>query len=181
MIYKFRMLSSEDKAFLRDYEVDADSSFNNFHDLIQHNLGFDTGQLASFFLADEEWNKGIEFTLLDMRNDDGPVAVPMDTVKIGDVLRNRKDRLLYVYDIFTDQHLFLEIIDMYEPVKGKTYPTCCASVGEAPIQFASDVAYGFDDGFASTHSLDDFYDEFDDDDDPNGLDDDMLVADDDSF
>lgn len=155
MIYKFRTISTENKAFLRDYEIDSDAFFSDFNKLIEHDLGFDSNLLVSFFLADEEWNKGLELTLLDMNNDEGPVAVPMDTVKIGDLVNSRKSRLLYVYDIFNDQHLFIELIDMYEAKKGITYPRCCASVGEAPLQLATDTV-DFSDS-----TIDDELDEFD--------------------
>lgn len=139
MIYKFRTISTENKAFLRDYEIDSEALFSDFNNLIENDLGFDSNLLVSFFLADEEWNKGLELTRLDMNNDEGPVAVPMDTVRIVDLVNSRKSRLLYVYDIFNDQHLFIELIDMYEAKKGITYPRCCASVGEAPIQLATDT------------------------------------------
>lgn len=134
MIYKFRMISAEDKAFLRDYEVDASQSFLTFHQAIQENLGYDPSQLASFFLSDEHWNKGLELTLIDMENDAGPAAIPMDSVKIKELIKCRRERLLYVYDIFADKAFFLELIDIQEPSKKHKYPYCSASVGEAPLQ-----------------------------------------------
>lgn len=169
MIFKFRTLTAENKAFLRDYEIDSDSSFTDLHRLIQHNLGFDENQLASFFMADEGWNKGLEFTLLDMNNEDGPVAVPMDTVRIGDMLSNRKDRLLYVYDIFTDQHLFLELIDIFEPKEGVEYPCCSASVGDAPLQLAADSVDFSEECVDNLDEMDELEDEFGDGVDPDEL------------
>lgn len=139
MIYKFRMLSGEDKAFLRDYEIDAEDSFINLHKQIQNNLHFDSSQLASFFLTDEQWNKGLELTLLDMRNDSGPVAIPMESIKITDLIKKRNQRLLYVYDILTDNALFLELLDVFPAVKGVKYPICSASIGDAPEQSIQDI------------------------------------------
>ncbi|MGD9978628.1 MAG: hypothetical protein AB7S54_11930 [Bacteroidales bacterium] len=138
MIYKFRILSDDDELFLRDFEVDAESTFLSLHKAIQENLGFDPGQLASFFLADESWNKGMELTLIDMQNDTPLAAIPMDRVKISELMGIRRDRLLYVYDIFTDRTLFIELIDILEPKPNVVYPICTASVGDAPIQFAED-------------------------------------------
>ncbi len=150
MIYKFRMISGEDKAFLRDFEVDSELTFLTFHQAIQENLGFDPGQLASFFLADEHWNKGMELTLIDMQNDTDMAAIPMDKIKIGELIKNRWERLLYVYDIFTDRNLFIELIDITEPDPASTYPICTASVGEPPVQLAEDFA--FDDNFSREDS-----------------------------
>jgi len=128
------MISGEEKAFLRDYEVDSNQTFFDFHKLIQSNLKYDSNQLASFFLADDEWNKGLELTLLDMENDGGPAAIPMDSVKIKEILKEKKERLLYVYDIFNDNLFFLELMDIYPPDCKQNYPICSASVGEPPSQ-----------------------------------------------
>lgn len=132
------MISGEDKAFLRDYEVDSSQTFLHFHKLIQDNLDYDSKQLASFFLADENWNKGLELTLFDMENEGGPAAIPMGSVKISDIIKGRKERLLYVYDIFTDNSFFIELMDLYKPAKDIQYPMCSASVGDPPIQSSID-------------------------------------------
>ncbi len=139
MIYKFRMISGGEVAFLRDYEIEARSNFLNFHAFIQKNLNYDTHQLASFFLADEQWNKGMELTLMDMQNDSGFAAIPMETVTIGDILKNKKERLLYVFDIFSDRALFIELIDISKPNPKIVYPCCSASIGEAPEQIQLDL------------------------------------------
>lgn len=128
------MISGDNKAFLRDYEIDSNQTFLEFHKLIQGNLRFDLSQLTSFFLADEHWNKGLELTLIDMENDGGPAAIPMDSVRIRDVLKERKERLLYVYDIFNDNLFFIELLDIYPPECSLKYPICSASIGEPPSQ-----------------------------------------------
>jgi len=152
------MISGEEKAFLRDYEIDSNQTFFDFHKLIQSNLGFDSNQLASFFLADEEWNKGLELTLLDMENDGGPAAIPMGSVKIKEILKEKKERLLYVYDIFNDNLFFLELMDVYPPDCKLNYPYCSASVGEAPPQ--SDFRNSSTDATLVDSEIDDIFDEF---------------------
>lgn len=155
MIYKFRMISSDERAFMRDYEIDSEALFIDLHRLIQRDLQFDEGQLASFFVTDDHWNKGLELTLLDMG---AAHAKPMDALKLSDLLKSRTDRLLYVYDIFADQHLFIELIDLHEPQPGLEYPRIAASVGDAPEQLDIDADDDEDDDW------EDFDDEdFDDD------------------
>jgi hypothetical protein len=178
MIYKFRMISSDEKAFLRDYEVDSNSTFLDFHNFIQENLSYDSHLLASFFLTDEHWNKGMELTLIDMENDAGPAAIPMESIKINDLLKHKKERLLYVFDIFSDRAFFLELFDIYQPEPGEEYPICSAVIGDPPIQTElEDIKYtanslnddlldeisndiGFDDDYSSnSFREDDFIDE----------------------
>lgn len=128
------MISGDNKAFLRDFEIDSNQTFLDFHKLIQGDLKYDSAQLTSFFIADENWNKGLEFTLIDMENDGGPAAIPMDSVKIKEILKERKDRLLYVYDILNDNLFFIELMDLYPPDCSVKYPICTASIGEPPLQ-----------------------------------------------
>lgn len=170
MIYKFRMISSDERAFMRDYEIDSEALFIDLHRLIQRDLQFDETQLASFFVTDDHWNKGLELTLFDMG---ATHAKPMETVKLSDLVKCRTDRLLYVYDIFADQYLFIELIDLHEPQPGVDYPRIAASVGEAPEQNAIDV-----DDYNNDDDVMQYFDdeEFDGDDEFGefGIDDDYL-------
>lgn len=163
MIYKFRMISSEDRAFLRDFEVDANQTFLTFHEAIQGNLNFDPSQLVSFFLADEHWNKGMELTLIDMQNEGDMAAIPMDSATVGELIKNRKERLLYVFDIYTDRSLFIELLDIYEPTPGVTYPICTAAVGDPPLQFAGGDIENFSPELTDDAGFEDFSNEFDSD------------------
>ena len=127
------MLTGDEKPFLRDYEIDSNQNFLDFHKLIQGNLKYDVNQITSFFISDENWNKGLELTLIDMENDSGTAAIPMDSVRIKDLLKQRKDRLLYVFDIFNENLFFIELFDIFPPVSSVKYPICSASVGEPPV------------------------------------------------
>lgn len=134
MIYKFRMISGDDELFLREYEIPDNHTFLSFHNFIQKDLGYDSAQLASFFLTDEQWNKGLELTLIDMDNDAGLAAIPMESVTLGELLKNKKDRLLYVFDIFSDRCFFVELSDIVEPTTSLKYPICKTSIGTPPEQ-----------------------------------------------
>ncbi len=160
------MISGDKKAFLRDYEIDSNQTFLAFHNLLQSNLNFDTSQLASFFLADGNWNKGLELTLIDMENDGGPAAIPMDSIKIKEILKERKERLLYVYDILNDNLFFIELMDMYPPDCTKKYPICSASIGEPPMQIEFITSSKLP--IREEENFDEFFNEFDSEDFENG-------------
>jgi hypothetical protein len=160
MIYKFRMISGDNKAFLRDYEIDSNETFLGFQKFIQNDLKYDSNQLASFFLADENWNKGLELTLIDMENEGGFAAIPMDSIKIREIIKEKKERLLYVYDIFNDNLFFIELMDIYPPDCTLKYPTCIASIGEPPLQL--DMLAGSKIPISNEDAFDDILNEFDD-------------------
>lgn len=133
------MISDAEKAFLREYEIPNNYSFYSLHKFIQDDLGYNSDQLASFFITDEHWNKGLELTLIDMENDAGLAAIPMDSVKLSDLLKSKKDRFIYVFDIFSDRCFFIELAEITEPAEGKDYPYCKVSIGTPPEQIVLDV------------------------------------------
>lgn len=68
MVFRFRMLSDENDNFVRDYEAMYDMTLLDFHDFILQSLEYEPC-MASFFTADDRWEKQREFTSVEM--DDG--------------------------------------------------------------------------------------------------------------
>ena len=114
MIFQFRMLCDEDDYFLREYEVPYDMTLAAFRDFINKDLQYRPEELTSFFTADERWEKLREFTLMDM--DDGSEGAPaaMESVTLGQIIHNNRDRLIYLFDLFGDRAYFLELTGTYE-------------------------------------------------------------------
>ena len=90
MVFRFRMLSDENDNFVRDYEVPYDMTLLDFHNFILRSLEYEEC-MASFFTADERWEKLREFTLMDM--DDGSEGAPaaMESVTLGQIIHNNRD------------------------------------------------------------------------------------------
>jgi len=144
MIYKFRLLSPEQENFFADIEVKATQSFLEFHTCIQQTFNYDEGHIASFFLCDENWEKEMEITLFDMNGDESHSNTTMDSIKIAQSIIDLHQKLLYVYDFFSERAFFIELIDRYNEDINGTYPKCIAIKGEIPQQIAFDEG-GFDD------------------------------------
>lgn len=163
MVYKFRVISNQQQLFLREYEIAGDSTFLQFHRFIQDDLDYDTNLMASFFLADEEWSKGLELTLLDMGMDEnmGSTAITMESATIAQLIKETKDRLLYVFDLFTDNSLFMELVSISEKDSEMEYPICSASVGEPPLQFF-DGEFNFDEDDLNEFDDNDSFDDLSD-------------------
>ena len=119
MVFRFRMLSDENDNFVRDYEVPYDMTLLDFHNFILRSLEYEEC-MASFFTADERWEKLREFTLMDM--DDGSEGAPaaMESVTLGQIIHNNRDRLIYLFDMFGDRAYFLELTGAYETSKTAT-------------------------------------------------------------
>lgn len=165
MIFRLRMIGTEDEEFLRDYELPYSMSLLDFHRFICEDLEYDQMSMSSFFLSNERWEKGLEFTLMDMggiETEDSPI--PMENVLLGQVFRQNKDRLIYIFDPFGDRGLFLELTGTLKRQEGLKYPRIAKSQGDAPLQFESEP----DMGSVFSEAMDDFFgfegDDFYDDD-----------------
>ena len=142
MILKFRMLSDENDAFVREYEMPYDATLLDFNDYICRNLRYDS-DMASFFLSDAEWNKGREFTLMDMGmgDDDIPqemadeMPVYMGDVTLGQIIHNNRDRLIYMFDMLAERAFYLELVGTDVAQAGVRYPRTTASEAAAPDQY----------------------------------------------
>ncbi len=51
MIYKFRLVSDEVDNFKREIAIDADDTFLTFRNAICEAVGYDRGQMNSFFIC----------------------------------------------------------------------------------------------------------------------------------
>ncbi len=134
LVYTFRMISNEEDDFRRDFEIRADQTFFDLHLTIQKNLGYDKSQMASFILTNEKWEKQEEITLFDMKDEQTENALIMDKVTIGKVCKELKQKLLYLYDYFSDRCFFIELVNIEDEDPGVDYPRCIRANGKIPIQ-----------------------------------------------
>lgn len=171
MVFHFRMLSDENDNFVRDYQVLYDMSLLDFHRFICQDLGFDDENMCSFYLSDSQWDKLQEYTLMDMglSPEETPEGMPiaMDSVLLGQVVQNKNERLIYLFDVLGDRALYLELMQSMEASESATYPLVSLSESAAPGQFEpnedddngsifDDVMSEFDD-FSGDDQYDDEY------------------------
>ena len=133
MIFKFRILSAEVNDFVRDFEIRSDQTFYDFHKAIQETLNWDKSQMASFFLSNDEWQKGTEITLMEMFDDEFSENIVMDVALMSEFIKEKYQKLLYVFDFFTERYFFVEMVQSYKNTD-EEYPRCVKSEGEPPLQ-----------------------------------------------
>lgn len=139
MIYLFRIISDEDQEFHRDLVIEGSDTFLDFHRTLQENLGYDPTQLASFFITSEMWEKKLEITLIDMMEDSGLETVTMDQATIQEHITEVDQRMIYVYDFFSERAFFMELIEKSDESTDKKTPFIGHSSGEPPPQLSLDL------------------------------------------
>jgi hypothetical protein len=138
-VYKFKLISESHDDFLREIEIRANQTFDDLHNFILEEIGFDNSQLASFYLSNGNWDKLEEITLLDMSEDDEHKIKTMNML-LSDVIEDPHQRLIYVYDFINLWTFYLEIIKIIPASNSATYPRCTKRIGMPPKQILSPVA-----------------------------------------
>ena len=138
LVHTFRLLSNEEDDFRRDFEVRANQTFFDFHLAIQDNLGFDKTQMASFILTNDNWEREEEITLFDMKEEPSDDSLIMDQVKIGSLCSELKQKLLYLFDFFSDRGFFIELVKTHNIDSNISYPRCTLAAGRIPVQIIVD-------------------------------------------
>jgi len=130
MVYKFVVLSDEDESFVREFEFLDSHTLLDFHNILQDELEFDKSQMASFYLATDNWEKDEEFTLFDM----GTGSSTMEIAVLEEIIFRKNQKLLYVFDFFNERALFVEYTGDTKESDDREYPVCTNSKGVPPKQ-----------------------------------------------
>ena len=132
------MLTDENDNFVRNFEIPSSMTLLDLHEFILQMLGYDAC-MASFYTADERWEREQEYTFMDMGGGMGDAGMglplPMATAHLDEVLTHLHDRLIYVFDPFTERAYYMELIEGKEPQEGMTYPRLQFEHSPAPDQY----------------------------------------------
>ncbi|HCB63262.1 MAG: hypothetical protein A2W93_11175 [Bacteroidetes bacterium GWF2_43_63] len=113
--YKFRITSDENDEFLREIDVLANQTFEDFHKCLVRTCKLAGNELASFYLCDNQWRKRREITLVDMSMDDDEEKsaesnIIMKDGKLNQVINDPHQKLIYVYDYLSMYTLYIELM-----------------------------------------------------------------------
>jgi len=138
MIFLFRIISDEDPDFYRDLVAEGSDTFLDFHNALQKELGYDPTQLASFFITSKQWEKEQEITLIDMMQEPGLSSQTMEQVTLEEYISELNQRMIYLFDFFSDRAFFIELIEMSDEVSPRETPFIGHRQGDPPPQLALD-------------------------------------------
>ena len=131
MIYRLRVIldnDTEDDIF-RDIEINKKDALVEFHKSIITSFGFNTNEIASFYLSDNQWNQGEEILLFNFEDRDKKL---MSDILIKNVINIKNNKLIYVYDFLNMWTFLIELVEVAEGIKGIDYPNIIFSKGEIP-------------------------------------------------
>lgn len=134
MIFRFLLLSDEVEDFKREIQIDGDASFLDLHKAIIKSVEYKDGEMTSFFICSDNWEKEQEITLIEMDTSSEEDSYTMESSILSDFLEDERQKLMYVFDYLTERAFFMELREI---ITGKNLdkPKCTKSEGIAPPQF----------------------------------------------
>lgn len=131
-IYKFRILVDIEEDVFKDIEIEKSSTFEELHNTILNAFEFRGDQMASFYMSDDEWNKGLEIGLMDMSFGEEQGPATMKEAKLEDYVEKADQKIIYLYDFLKMWIFYIELIDQKEFQVGLQYPLVSLEIGENP-------------------------------------------------
>jgi hypothetical protein len=132
MIFHFRIITKELEGFKLELKLSRQHTFFDFHTIIQKSLGFESHQLASFFISDKRGIKEKEISMLDM-GINGAAFLIMQKTYIHDLIQETGQKLIYTFDFLNDRSLLIELINI-DMEKNLSEPLVTLKQGETPKQ-----------------------------------------------
>ena len=137
MVYRFTFSCEEgDPNFRRVFEADADATFLELHEAILKSVGYPDDQMTSFFLCNDEWEKGQEVTLVEMDSNFEYDNMVMNETRLSDLIEEVGQRLIYIFDPMFERYFFGSLKEIKPGAMNGV--ECVESKGKAPKQLKSD-------------------------------------------
>ncbi|MDX9748260.1 MAG: hypothetical protein RBT57_07135 [Paludibacter sp.] len=133
MVYKFTLLSDEVDNFVRVITIDPEATFLDLHTAILDSVSYEKNLMTTFFICEDNWEKGQEVTLLEMESSSEYDNLVMEDTKLEDLLTDERQKLLFVFDMMSERAFFMELTEIV-PGISVSKAECISAKGEAPRQ-----------------------------------------------
>lgn len=130
--YKFRVLldSTKKEEIFRDIVIDKTASFERFYQAIKEGFAFTSEQMASFYMSNDEWDKGDEITLMDMSFGDEENTMIMSETLLENQIIEADQKIILVHDFLNMWIFLIELLNELD-INVQT-PYVSLAVGQSP-------------------------------------------------
>ena len=109
MVYKFKIISDKNEDFVLHIDADAKNTFYELHETIQLACKYDSSELATFYIADEEWDKNLEINMFENKSSKHSGSLLMKKTALGELLNAQEDKLIYTFDVINQKSLYIQL------------------------------------------------------------------------
>jgi len=168
---KFRVLldTEQESEIFRDILINENDNFESLYQAIISSFRFQGDQMASFYISNDNWDKGHEISLMDMHYGDESIdelASVMSNAVLRDFMSEPDQKIILVYDFLRMWIFLIELVERNDETIAA--PETLLAIGMAPpedsriasLDDEDDMAWGeededdhedgdeFDDGYA---------------------------------
>lgn len=129
-MYRVRVILDTEEDVIRDIHISQNSNFLELHKTVVKAFEMDEGEMASFFVSNENWEQGEEISLLDFEGLPGSQSRLMETTSIKEILSNEGSKMIYVYDFLNLWTFYIELNHIINDLDGDV--EIIKIVGERP-------------------------------------------------
>ncbi len=134
-IYRFRVSFEDYDEIIREIDVLSKHTFLDLHFAIQKALGYDPEKPSSFFISNDQWKKGEEFTYLPSDQKLKKGALLMENTRLNKHIDDPHQKFYYTYNFERPFDFHVQLIKILKEEEGKEYPSLFKSIGKAPKPF----------------------------------------------
>lgn len=121
MIFRIKFISDEVDGFLREIKIDSEATFLDLNKIILQACDYPDDQMTSFYVCNEDWERGEQITREDMGVGDVDEDIYiMEETPLSDFIEDEEQHLEFVFDPFSDRSFFLVV---KEAIPGETLKT----------------------------------------------------------
>ena len=143
IVFRFKITFEDNDSFMREVELPSNQSFEDFHNIIIHDLKLDNNKGASFFLCDHSFRKQKEISLVDSSMDNNTDSddadeqsqkrnLIMNEHSLSDLIDDPHQRLIYIFDYEKNWTFFLELQKILPVNSPEDYPKISKQSGGIP-------------------------------------------------
>ena len=137
--YVFRVVADIEEDVFRDIEILGSQNFEDLHDMIIESFDFAGDQMASFYMSDENWDKGEEIGLMDMGFGEEQGPRMMNVTAIEEMVSEKNEKILYLYDFLRMWIFYVEFFEERDFKEGTRYPRCIREAGLSPEETSKEI------------------------------------------
>ena len=128
-------IEKSDPEIWRRFQVTDTMTLDDLHDTIQIVMGWTDSHLHRFSIAGKRYSK----ILPDIVEIDGQDEIDEDDVLIGDVIKKKGQKFVYIYDYGDNWRHNLVVEEIGEPLPGQYYPVCLDGERACPPEDCSGI------------------------------------------
>ena len=128
--YLLRVVLDTEEDVIRDILVSGNFLLTELHSTILKAFELEAGEMASFYMSNDEWEQGEEISLMSF----GPGSdqqKDMEEVQIEEALSREGSKMIYVYDFLNLWTFFIEVLKKEESPE-EVSPSFIKITGERP-------------------------------------------------